>query len=226
MAATTAGDPQRHGDRNNVNPAKGVANGRLLSLRGKTVSPLMTAADKLPAANTTPLTAQSARSPVRRWSRQMPAATSANAVRCCRRTHQRHAPQQVVTTIRRKNAGVEAISQPAYRHLLAVTGCTARRSACTRKSWDRCRFPCACSRIRRRSISSANMPPHSSRHGAGHAAAACRDGGVGYSAWPANVSAEGQQFAAGEQGQSASRDEHVSPKGKSSRLKRRSYRLC
>ena len=43
-----------------VNPAKGVANGKAPEPEGKTVSALMTAADKTPSANATPLTAQSA----------------------------------------------------------------------------------------------------------------------------------------------------------------------
>ena len=59
MAATTAGDPQRHGDRNGQ-LCEGRSERKAPEPEGKTVSPLMTAADKTPAANATPLTAQSA----------------------------------------------------------------------------------------------------------------------------------------------------------------------
>lgn len=84
-----------------VKPANGVVGGKTPVQEGKTVSPLMAAADNTPAANTAPLMAQPA-APVSSEAMvtaEMSATSSVSAVAlpAAVRTSVAHAPQQVVT---------------------------------------------------------------------------------------------------------------------------------
>ena len=211
-----------------VNSAKGVANGKAPEPEGKTVSPLMTAADKTPAANATPLTAQSA--PLTSETMvtpEMPAATSANAVAlpAAVRTSVAHAPQQVVTV--NHPPETPEWKQSVSQHI-AIFSRNGLHSAEIRLHPEDLGSLQISLRVQQDQAQIHIVSEHAHiRHAMEQAMpqlrAAMAESGIQLGR--ANVSAEGQQFAAGEQGQNASGDEHGAQEGKSSRLKRRSCRL-
>ncbi|EGQ5296524.1 flagellar hook-length control protein FliK [Enterobacter cloacae] len=204
-----------------VNSAKGVANGKAPEPEGKTVSPLMTAADKTPAANATPLTAQSA--PLTSETMvtpEMPAATSANAVAlpAAVRTSVAHAPQQVVTV--NHPPETPEWKQSVSQHI-AIFSRNGLHSAEIRLHPEDLGSLQISLRVQQDQAQIHIVSEHAHiRHAMEQAMpqlrAAMAESGIQLG--QANVSAEGQQFAAGEQGQNASGDEHGAQEGEEQSL--------
>ncbi|HHA1723946.1 TPA: flagellar hook-length control protein FliK [Enterobacter cloacae] len=199
-----------------VKPAEGIVSGQTPAREGKTVSPLMAAAENTPAANAAPLTAQPAAvSSVAIITADVPASSSVSAVAlpAAVRTSVAHAPQQVVTV--NHPPETPEWKQSVSQHI-AIFSRNGLHSAeirlhpeelgslqiSLRMQQDQAQIHIVSEHAHIRHVMEQAMP---------QLRAAMAESGIQLG--QANVSAEGQQFAAGEQGQNASGDEHGAQEG-------------
>lgn len=198
-----------------VKPANGVVSGNIATSE-KTVSPLMAAADNPPAANAAPLTAQPAAvSSEAIITADVPASSSVSAVAlpAAVRTSVAHAPQQVVTV--NHPPETPEWKQSVSQHI-AIFSRNGLHSAeirlhpeelgslqiSLRMQQDQAQIHIVSEHAHIRHVMEQAMP---------QLRTALAESGIQLG--QANVSAEGQQFAAGEQGQNASGDEHGAQEG-------------
>ncbi|AFM60678.1 MULTISPECIES: flagellar hook-length control protein FliK [Enterobacter] len=196
--------------------AEGVVSGQTPAREGKTVSPLMAAAGNTPAANAAPLTAQPAAvSSEAIITADVPASSSVSAVAlpAAVRTSVAHAPQQVVTV--NHPPETPEWKQSVSQHI-AIFSRNGLHSAeirlhpeelgslqiSLRMQQDQAQIHIVSEHAHIRHVMEQAMP---------QLRAAMAESGIQLG--QANVSAEGQQFAAGEQGQNASGDEHGAQEG-------------
>ncbi|MFG6062531.1 flagellar hook-length control protein FliK [Enterobacter ludwigii] len=200
-----------------VKPAKGVVGGKTPVQEGKTVSPLMAAADNTPAANTAPLMAQPA-VPVSSEAivtAEMSATSSVSAVAlpAAVRASVAHAPQQVVTV--NHPPETPEWKQSVSQHI-ALFSRNGLHSAEIRLHPEELGSLQISLRLQQDQAQIHIVSEHAHiRHAMEQAMpqlrAAMAESGIQLG--QANVSAEGQPFAAGEQGQNASGDEHGAQEG-------------
>jgi len=200
-----------------VKPANGVVGGKTPVQEGKTVSPLMAAADNTPAANAAPLMAQPA-TPVSSEAlvtAEMSATSSVSAVAlpAAVRTSVAHAPQQVVTV--NHPPETPEWKQSVSQHI-AIFSRNGLHSAEIRLHPEELGALQISLRMQQDQAQIHIVSEHAHiRHAMEQAMpqlrAAMAESGIQLG--QANVSAEGQQFAAGEQGQNASGDEHGAQEG-------------
>ncbi|MEA5213991.1 flagellar hook-length control protein FliK [Enterobacter cloacae] len=205
-----------------VKPAEGIVSGQTPAREGKTVSPLMAAAGNTPAANTAPLTAQPAAvSSEAIITADVPASSSVSAVAlpAAVRTSVAHAPQQVVTV--NHPPETPEWKQSVSQHI-AIFSRNGLHSAeirlhpevlgslqiSLRMQQDQAQIHIVSEHAHIRHVMEQAMP---------QLRAAMAESGIQLG--QANVSAEGQQFAAGEQGQNASGDEHGAQEGEEPLMK-------
>ena len=194
-----------------VKPAEGIVSGQTPAREGKTVSPLMAAAGNTPAANTAPLTAQPAAvSSEAIITADVPASSSVSAVAlpAAVRTSVAHAPQQVVTV--NHPPETPEWKQSVSQHI-AIFSRNGLHSAEIRLHPEELGSLQISLRMQQDQAQIHIVSEHAHiRHAMEQAMpqlrAAMAESGIQLG--QANVSAEGQQFAAGEQGQNASGDEH------------------
>ncbi|MDA2941455.1 flagellar hook-length control protein FliK [Enterobacter cloacae] len=196
--------------------AEGVVSCQTPAREGKTVSPLMAAAGNTPAANAAPLTAQPAAvSSEAIITADVPASSSVSAVAlpAAVRTSVAHAPQQVVTV--NHPPETPEWKQSVSQHI-AIFSRNGLHSAeirlhpeelgslqiSLRMQQDQAQIHIVSEHAHIRHVMEQAMP---------QLRAAMAESGIQLG--QANVSAEGQQFAAGEQGQNASGDEHGAQEG-------------
>ena len=196
--------------------AEGVVSGQTPAREGKTVSPLMAAVENTPAANAAPLTAQPAAvSSEAIITADVPASSSVSAVAlpAAVRTSVAHAPQQVVTV--NHPPETPEWKQSASQHI-AIFSRNGLHSAeirlhpeelgslqiSLRMQQDQAQIHIVSEHAHIRHVMEQAMP---------QLRAAMAESGIQLG--QANVSAEGQPFAAGEQGQNASGDEHGAQEG-------------
>ena len=199
-----------------VKPANGVVGGNIAASE-KTVSPLMVAADNTPAANAAPLMAQPA-APVSSEAlvtTEMSATSSVSAVAlpAAVRTHITHAPQQVVTV--NHPPETPEWKQSVSQHI-AIFSRNGLHSAEIRLHPEELGSLQISLRMQQDQAQIHIVSEHAHiRHAMEQAMpqlrAAMAESGIQLG--QANVSAEGQPFAAGEQGQNASGDEHGAQEG-------------
>lgn len=200
-----------------VKPANGVVGGKTPVQEGKTVSPLMAAADNTPAANAAPLMAQPA-APVSSEAlvtAEMSATSSVSAVTlpAAVRASVAHAPQQVVTV--NHPPETPEWKQSVSQHI-AIFSRNGLHSAEIRLHPEELGSLQISLRMQQDQAQIHIVSEHAHiRHAMEQAMpqlrAAMAESGIQLG--QANVSAEGQQFAAGEQGQNASGDEHGAQEG-------------
>lgn len=200
-----------------VKPANGVVGGITPVQEGKTVSPLMAAADNTPAANTAPLMAQPA-APVNSEAMvtaEMSATSSVSAVAlpAAVRASVAHAPQQVVTV--NHPPEMPEWKQSVSQHI-ALFSRNGLHSAEIRLHPEELGSLQISLRMQQDQAQIHIVSEHAHiRHAMEQAMpqlrAAMAESGIQLG--QANVSAEGQPFAAGEQGQNASGDEHGAQEG-------------
>ena len=205
-----------------VKPAEGIVSGQTPAREGKTVSPLMAAAGNTPAANAAPLTAQPAAvSSEAIITADVPASSSVSAVAlpAAVRTSVAHAPQQVVTV--NHPPETPEWKQSVSQHI-AIFSRNGLHSAeirlhpeelgslqiSLRMQQDQAQIHIVSEHAHIRHVMEQAMP---------QLRAAMAESGIQLG--QANVSAEGQQFAAGEQGQNASGDEHGAQAGEEQSVK-------
>ncbi|KLG02945.1 flagellar hook-length control protein [Enterobacter cloacae subsp. cloacae] len=199
-----------------VKPAEGIVSGQTPAREGKTVSPLMAAAGNTPAANAAPLTAQPAAvSSEAIITADVPASSSANAVAlpAAVRTSVAHAPQQVVTV--NHPPETPEWKQSVSQHI-AIFSRNGLHSAEIRLHPEELGALQISLRMQQDQAQIHIVSEHAHiRHAMEQAMpqlrAAMAESGIQLG--QANVSAEGQQFAAGEQGQNRSGDEHIAQEG-------------
>lgn len=196
--------------------AEGIVSGQTPAREGKTVSPLMAAAGNTPAANAAPLTAQPAAvSSEAIITADVPASSSVSAVAlpAAVRTSVAHAPQQVVTV--NHPPETPEWKQSVSQHI-AIFSRNGLHSAeirlhpeelgslqiSLRMQQDQAQIHIVSEHAHIRHVMEQAMP---------QLRAAMAESGIQLG--QANVSAEGQPFAAGEQGQNASGDEHGAQEG-------------
>ena len=196
--------------------AEGVVSGQTPAREGKTVSPLMAAVENTPAANAAPLTAQPAAvSSEAIITADVPASSSVSAVAlpAAVRTSVAHAPQQVVTV--NHPPETPEWKQSVSQHI-AIFSRNGLHSAeirlhpeelgslqiSLRMQQDQAQIHIVSEHAHIRHVMEQAMP---------QLRAAMAESGIQLG--QANVSGEGQQFAAGEQGQNASGDEHGAQEG-------------
>ncbi|MEH0884596.1 flagellar hook-length control protein FliK [Enterobacter sp. UNJFSC 003] len=200
-----------------VKPANGVVGGKTPVQEGKTVSPLMAAADNTPAANTAPLMAQPA-VPVSSEAivtAEMSATSSVSAVALSAavRASVAHAPQQVVTVNHPPETPEWKQSVSQHIALFSRNGLHSAEirlhpeelgslQISLRMQQDQAQIHIVSEHAHIRHAMEQAMP---------QLRAAMAESGIQLG--QANVSAEGQPFAAGEQGQNASGDEHGAQEG-------------
>lgn len=200
-----------------VKPANGVVGGKTPVQEGKTVSPLMAAADNTPAANTAPLMAQPA-APVNSEAMvtaEMSATSSVSAVAlpAAVRASVAHAPQQVVTVNHPPETPEWKQSVSQHIALFSRNGLHSAEirlhpeelgslQISLRMQQDQAQIHIVSEHAHIRHAMEQAMP---------QLRAAMAESGIQLG--QANVSAEGQPFAAGEQGQNASGDEHGAQEG-------------
>ncbi|ORC23562.1 flagellar hook-length control protein [Enterobacter cloacae subsp. cloacae] len=196
--------------------AEGVVSGQTPAREGKTVSPLMAAAGNTPAANTAPLTAQPAAvSSEAIITADVPASSSVSAVAlpAAVRTSAAHAPQQVVTVNHPPETPEWKQSVSQHIALFSRNGLHSAEirlhpeelgslQISLRMQQDQAQIHIVSEHAHIRHVMEQAMP---------QLRAAMAESGIQLG--QANVSAEGQQFAAGEQGQNASGDEHGAQEG-------------
>lgn len=200
-----------------VNPARAVATVKVTEPEGKTVSPLRGAADKIPEANTAPLAAQPA--PVTSETMvtaEMPAATSVSAVALptAVRTSVFHAPQQVVTV--NHPPETPEWKQSVSQHI-ATFSRNGLHSAEIRLHPEDLGSLQISLRVQQDQAQIHIVSEHAHiRHAMEQAMPQLRTAMAesGIQLGQANVSAEGQPFATGEQGQNASGEEHAAQEEK------------
>jgi flagellar hook-length control protein FliK len=198
-----------------VKPANGGGNANIPGPE-KTVSRLMTAADNTPAANAASLTAQPAPvSSEAMVTAEMPASTTVSAVAlpAAVRTSIAHAPQQVVTV--NHPPETQEWKQSVSQHI-AIFSRNGLHSAEIRLHPEELGSLQISLRVQQDQAQIHIVSEHAHiRHAMEQAMpqlrAAMAESGIQLG--QANVSAEGQQFAAGEQGQNASGDEHAAQEG-------------
>lgn len=199
-----------------VKPAEGIVSGQTPAREGKTVSPLMAAAGNTPEANAAPLTAQPAAvSSEAIITADVPASSSVSAVAlpAAVRTSVAYAPQQVVTV--NHPPETPEWKQSVSQHI-AIFSRNGLHSAeirlhpeelgslqiSLRMQQDQAQIHIVSEHAHIRHVMEQAMP---------QLRAAMAESGIQLG--QANVSAEGQPFAAGEQGQNASGDEHGAQEG-------------
>ncbi|HGE6930558.1 TPA: flagellar hook-length control protein FliK [Enterobacter cloacae] len=198
-----------------VKPANGVVSGNIAASE-KTVSPLMAAADNTPAANAAPLMAQPAVvSSEAMITAEISATSSVSAVAlpAAVRTSVAHAPQQVVTV--NHPPETPEWKQSVSQHI-AIFSRNGLHSAEIRLHPEELGSLQISLRVQQDQAQIHIVSEHAHIRYAMEQAmpqlrAAMAESGIQLG--QANVSAEGQQFAAGEQGQNASGDEHGAQEG-------------
>ncbi|MCE1969896.1 flagellar hook-length control protein FliK [Enterobacter cloacae] len=196
--------------------AEGVVSGQTPAREGKTVSPLMAAVENTPAANAAPLTAQPAAvSSEAIITADVPASSSVSAVAlpAAVRISVAHAPQQVVTVNHPPETPEWKQSVSQHIALFSRNGLHSAEirlhpeelgslQISLRMQQDQAQIHIVSEHAHIRHVMEQAMP---------QLRAAMAESGIQLG--QANVSAEGQQFAAGEQGQNASGDEHGAQEG-------------
>ncbi|EUM24198.1 flagellar hook-length control protein FliK [Enterobacter sp. BIDMC 26] len=199
-----------------VQPANGIVSGKTSAQEGKAVSSLMAAADNAPAANAAPLMAQPAAvSGEAMVTAEMSATSTVSAVAlpAAVRTYVTHAPQQVATINHPPEAPEWKQSVSQHIALFSRNGLHSAEirlhpedlgslQISLRMQQDQAQIHIVSEHAHIRHVMEQAMP---------QLRAAMAESGIQLG--QANVSAEEQQFAAGEQGQHASGDEHAAQEG-------------